>query len=354
MKKILILISLLLIISGCYNYKELNNYAIVTAISIDKAKKGYEVSIDVSNYQTNDEKRSNAIYSGVGKTIDEAFREIELILPKEIYIGHLSILLISDEVAKDGIDHILNYFLQKSDSQKNFFIALSKDCKAKSVLATNSKLSQFPSQNLTNNIKITKKSQGSVSTITFNSLLYKLVNDGTNPTVPSFEISDNNTKLSSLGIFKEDKLVSWASEEESIGINILNNNIENLNIKINNESFDIQNLTTTKKVNTNKVDINIKAKAISKEQINNPKIKKNIESEIKQYVLKAINKAKDEDTDIFNIGLIYYQNYPNKFNKIKNWNEYFKNIEFKIKINVDINPNNLVNKSIEGVTNEKS
>ena len=34
---------------GCFNYKELNNYAIVTALSIDVSDKGYEVSALITN-----------------------------------------------------------------------------------------------------------------------------------------------------------------------------------------------------------------------------------------------------------------------------------------------------------------
>ena len=35
MKKIILLISVILLLGGCYNYKELNHYAIATGMAID-------------------------------------------------------------------------------------------------------------------------------------------------------------------------------------------------------------------------------------------------------------------------------------------------------------------------------
>ena len=47
MKKIIILsIILLPLLTGCYNYRELNNLSIVTAISIEKNNDLYKYNID--------------------------------------------------------------------------------------------------------------------------------------------------------------------------------------------------------------------------------------------------------------------------------------------------------------------
>ena len=49
MKKILIIISVILLTSGCYNYQELNDYAIATGMAIDYEDEQYEVSMLISN-----------------------------------------------------------------------------------------------------------------------------------------------------------------------------------------------------------------------------------------------------------------------------------------------------------------
>ena len=48
MKKLLI-IPLILLLTGCWNYYELNNLAICTGIAIDKIEDKYEVTYLISN-----------------------------------------------------------------------------------------------------------------------------------------------------------------------------------------------------------------------------------------------------------------------------------------------------------------
>ena len=55
MKKLLIIIFCLLI-SGCNNYRELNNIAVVSALGIDYKDNMYNVSVLVKDNAKNDEK----------------------------------------------------------------------------------------------------------------------------------------------------------------------------------------------------------------------------------------------------------------------------------------------------------
>ena len=49
MKKIIFSLFILLFVCGCWNYKELNEYSIVTGIAVDKSEEGYKVSTLISN-----------------------------------------------------------------------------------------------------------------------------------------------------------------------------------------------------------------------------------------------------------------------------------------------------------------
>ena len=53
---------------------------------------------------------------------------------------------------------------------------------------------------------------------------------------------------------------------------------------------------------------------------------------MKEYINRAIDKAKSLKTDIFGYGNMIYKKYPNYFNSIDNWDEVFPNL--KIDINV--------------------
>ena len=388
MKRLILVISLIIVCTGCFNYSELNDYAIATGMAIDKTDNGYEVSMLISNSPKSNEKNyTTVVYSGKGKTIYEAIKEIGLISPKELYIGHLSILIISDSVAKDGINSVLEFLLQEPRSKKNFYVALSKGNKAKDVLSITSPLTDFPSQNLATNLKATTNLQGSISAIDFNTLLYKLVNRGVDLTLNGFvivgDIKDgvketnmetnkpaSYIKLTNQAIFKDDKLITWANKNESRGINIINDKIHEMYIKVKCDNgfivVDTNTLETKKSVDKKgDVTLNTTGKASISEitcdidltkPSNIKRIENKVNNKIKELELNAINLSKEYSTDIFGIGLMYYQDYPHIYNKIKDYDKFYKNIKFKSNADIKINTSGSIKqtlKNIEGSNYEK-
>ena len=385
MKRLILIISLIIICTGCFNYSELNDYAIATGMAIDKSDDGYEVSTLISNSPKSNEKNyTTVVYSGKGKTIYEAIKEIGLISPKELYIGHLSILIISDSVAKDGINSVLEFLLQEPRSKKNFYIALSKGNKAKDVLSITSPLTDFPSQNLATNLKATTNLQGSISAIDFNTLLYKLVNKGVDLTLNGFVIvgdikngvkeSNMETnkpasyiKLTNQAIFKDDKLIAWANKNESRGINIINDKIHEMYIKVKCDDgyivVDTNTLETKKSVDKKgNVRLNTTGKASISEitcdidlakPSNIKKIEKKVNNKLKDLELKAIKLSKKYSTDIFGICLMYYQDYPDSYNKIKDYDKFYKNVKFKSNVDIKINTSGSIKQSLKNIEGSK-
>lgn len=390
MKKIVLLISFIILLGGCYNYKELNHYAIATgmAIDYDEEKKKYEVNLLISNSPKSGTEASSGyqtvVYSGKGTSIYDAVKEIGLISPKQIYIGHLSIVILSDEAAKEGLLKSLDFLLEEPRSKKNFYVALAKDEKAKNILSITTPLTDFPSQTLADNLKSTDYLQGAVVAIDFNTLVYYLINDGIDPSLNGFKIVGDEddgakasniktnlpkayVKLTNLGIFKDDKFVKWTDKNESRGINIMNDSISEFYVetkcKDGNAVIDIENLETNLTVSKDGVvtakvkgaglinEITCDVDLSKQEEVD--KIEKKAEKKIRGFMKDAINVSKENNTDLFGIGLMYYQNYPKKYKKIDDWYKYFNKLEFKLDVNIDLNHTGSVQQSIERIKNEK-
>ena len=390
MKKIVLLISFIILLGGCYNYKELNHYAIATgmAIDYDEEKKKYEVSLLISNSPKSGTEASSGyqtvVYSGKGTSIYDAIKEIGLISPKQIYIGHLSIVILSEEAAKEGLLKSLDFLLEEPRSKKNFYVALAKDEKAKNILSITTPLTDFPSQTLADNLKSTDYLQGAVVAIDFNTLVYYLINDGIDPSLNGFKIVGDEddgakasniktnlpkayVKLTNLGIFKDDKFIKWTDKNESRGINIMNDSISEFYVetkcKDGNAVIDIENLETNLTVSKDGVvtakvkgaglinEITCDVDLSKQEEVD--KIEKKAEKKIRGFMKDAINVSKENNTDLFGIGLMYYQNYPKKYKKIDDWYKYFNKLEFKLDVNIDLNHTGSVQQSIERIKNEK-
>ena len=364
MKKVLFSLILSFILTGCFNYNELNDYAIVTSLAIDYKKDNYMVSLLISNSskESNAEKK-NIIYSGKGKTIYEALKDIDLISPKKIYLGHLSSVIISESSAKKGLYDTFELLLEDPQISKNFYIALAKDTEALEILKADTALTNFPSQYIAKNIESSNNITGSIDSIDFNSLLHQLVDEKNNPVINGFKLVKNNNKkyikLDTLGIFDNDKLIGWASEDESKGINIINNKVDKMysSLKCTNGNIiiNIDQLKSTLTVKNNTTYINITGRSNITEKtcnINKNKIKELTNNKIKKYVNKAIILGQNNQIDLFGIKNIYYQKYHNKYKNIKNWNRYYQKNKFSVYVNVDIK-NNLKN-NIERIANEKN
>lgn len=374
MKKLIIL-PIILLLTGCWNYYELNNLAICTGIAIDKIDNKYEVTYLISNAKKNetsskDGEAGTTTYNGTGETIQEAINDLQIKMPFEPYSGHLVVAVISDEIAKEGLENILDYLARDTESRNFFYILLSKNTKAKNILEIISPLQTFPSQTIAKDIETSSDNSSLIYKITYNDFIYTLLEQGINPVLNSVTILGNkeegtdtkeltNTipqatiKIDTLGIFKEDKLIGWATLDESKGINLLSNNVENIYIKTKCEDKYMMNHIENIKVKTNidldnnKVLVKIKGKTSlietnCKINLENPETIKTIEQNIKEELNRIINEStylvqKKYKTDVLGYGKIIHKKNPKKWKEIKNnWNEIFKNLKIETEINLTL------------------
>ena len=102
MKKLLIIVVCLLLISGCYDYRELNDMSVVDGIYIDYEDNKYNVRLEIvkSNKGKDGNEIKNEILSGKDKNISKAFTKAIGKSVKEVYLGHVSLLVVSNNLAK--------------------------------------------------------------------------------------------------------------------------------------------------------------------------------------------------------------------------------------------------------------
>src|SRR5574344_411294 len=242
MKKILIIV-LCLFFTGCWNYRELDEMAIITGISIDKSEDEYLVSIMVANSQKPESNSKEGeslptIYQNKGKTLALAAEKLFLQSPKKIYLGHLTAVVISDEFSKDGLYNVLDILFRDPTSRKIFYLLISEDTKAHNVLEIVSALEAFPSQDIKTTLSNAMDMQSISSAITYPEFISKLITDGIEPILPTIKIKGDIEKgkneksleqmkpeavtyLSNTALFKNDKLVGVSNNDESKGINLL-------------------------------------------------------------------------------------------------------------------------------------
>ena len=391
--KLLVILALLFLVSGCWSYTELNNLAIITGIAIDKKDGEYEFSLLISNSQksSSNAKETDSqvvVLKTTSHDIDMAFKQIDLKSPKETYMGHISILIVSEDVAKEGLTDILDFLMRQPSSRKDFHLLLAKDCKASDILTVLSPMEAFPSENISANIQSSGHLQAVFSDMIYSEFFSKLYSEGIDPMLPGIIIegdadkSDNMDSLkdvepnailslSELGVFDEENFLGWTTEDESRGINILKNTISVMAVEAScgEDSklvADIANLNTDiqYKIVDSKPRFSIDIKASGaigevdcKMDLDDPKVMEEfnhiIEKKIYDMVDVALHKIQKEyKSDVIGFGSMIYKKNPKYWNEIKDkWkNEIFPSVEMDIKVSVSIESKGAIGNPIkEGV-----
>lgn len=387
--KMIIALSFCFFLTGCWNYRELSDLSITTGISFDKEDDNYKVSMLISNAQkiqgnSKEGESQTIVIEAEGKTIMEAIKNIELKSPKEIYIRHLLVVSVSEEVAKEGLTKVLDYLFRDPQSRKMFFLVLARDCKAKDTLKILSPLEAFPSQSIAINIEETYDLQAIITKVTYNSFLKDLLEPGKEAYINSVLIEgkpekgekednlkqsepDATLKMGTVGIFKGDKLLGWTSKEENRGINVLNGNIGIMYLTFNyKDSLTSVSLSSVKtktnvKMKDKKpmIEVSVSGKGSLNEinqkiDLESPKVMESIEKATEQELKKNIQKGlkvaqKTYKSDIFGFGSLIHKTYPKVWNKIKDsWNEEgFSDLEVKIKVDVTLEYKGSLEKTIK-------
>ena len=396
MKKIIIIIVTIFFLSGCFNYKEINDYAIVSGISIDindKKDDEYIVSIQIMNSKKEKEDQSSliTIYKASGKTIYQALEKIMLDSPKEIYLGHNEVVVISEELLKkkDPLEY-LDFFLRDSKVEKDSLVVNAKNSKAYEVLEIITPLETVPSSNLKSSLNIADNYSGTLTLVTIDEFIQNLKIKGIDPVLPSVIIKGKKDdgdkmknieestpkaklKFTTLAYFKNNRLKDYLTSEESLGYNFLKgeakktyinvlcddknymtlrvNNSKIKNDLIFNKNKPIINVSMTLKVNIAEYNCNTNF-------IDEEKIIKKLEKKSEKKVIKVMKKLtdklyKNEKTDVLGCGYMFYSK---KYNEMKKYN-YKKNniindLTFNFKSNIKIQSPNLSIKSIKENNNE--
>lgn len=369
MKKfVLIIITLfiLLISSGCYNYKEINDMAIVSSIGIDKDNKNdkYIVSAQIMNSKESEDSEDSQItvYTKEGDTVHEALRNITLKSPRKLYGNHLSKIVLSEEVAKEGIDNILDIFNRITEVRNEFIITIVKEDKASDVLKVLTTTESIPAEYVKLSLKIADKTSGLTYATKLDEFISLYLKKGIDPVVPVLKIDKKEKKgttinnitttnpiskivIEDLAVTNKGKLETYLKNEEVIGYNFLRNQIQKMIIPVKCDDENnyasiliLKNKTKSnaaKKDNKYIINFNINSEAIiteynCKKDLTDEKVikelEKDTEKKIKRYIKKSLNKQKETKGKFLGLERIIYLDYPK-----------YKNEDYSVKYNVSVN-----------------
>lgn len=380
--KYFILVFTIFLLTGCWNYRDINDIAIVGALGIDYDKENnlYEVSAQIFNAKkganggavTSGTESPITVYEAKAKTVHEAIRNITYASPKKLYIGHLDIVVFGESFLKEGFINAADFLFRDDESRKDFDILATKGSKASEVLKVLTTTVPLPSLSIRNTIITSSMFKGTTIYVSFDKFIANYYDQGVEATLPVILVegkhkegetseivkeTDPDAKLliKNTAIFKNDTLIGYLSDNESLGFALIIGNIANTvisfkcddeenygSVELNKYQSKIKGILTGNKPS---IEIDIKASGLisdynCKKNLALPEASEEIarmaSKRIKELISKTIELSQHRfNSDILGFGDSFYRKNYKYWKKVeKDWYKIFPNIEYKINIDL--------------------
>jgi spore germination protein KC len=373
---------LLLLLIGC-GKREINELAIVTAVGIDKSEEPGKIRVTAQIVRPADARGQTGapsggtgepIYSATaeGESIFAAIRNLARFTSRRIFWAHNFIIVINEDVAKEGMTDILDFFTRNHETRMTTWIVATPD-KASEVVSTITGLEVVPGEALD---KLFRYNEIVAESPRTNVMRFEesFLSESTHPVLAKMQLQErgiSNKKpeqfgsikqieLSGTAIFNNDKMVGWLSPTESRALLFFIEQVESgvvilpcpeqpseskkeFTLELKYQGFDITPLYEEGKPKFN-IDLTTYADLVESEcpePLGDMKkeleasLEKKLQSEIEGVIKTAQKKYK---VDFLKLGETFNNRYPAEWKELKKqWDKEFTQAETTIKIEAHVN-----------------
>ncbi len=396
---LLVIISLIFPLGGCWSRRELNELAIVLAAGVDSTPEGNIVlTVQIArpnafggsqgSQQTGGKVGQNNVWvvSQEGETVQDATRYLESKVFRHIYWSHAVILVLGEQISKEGIRKAINFFSRSPDVRDQTIWVMVARGQARDILNSHSQLETTSAQSIGSIIQ-----KGVGPPVMYKDLSMMLASKGVNPVLPRIELTlsgipqgpelyenipeaQNDQQqsttthaevtLTGTAVFNDDRLVGWLDYHETRGLLWLKNQITRGEITVPSPTepdkkisiditrgntqvepfYDGQNIWFDVLMGLNGALLEQQ----SKEELTDPQIfaaiEKNTALSMEANARSAIEKAKyDYGVDIFGFGEAFHRKYKDAWPALEDkWDEAFIGADINIKGEVTIRRTGLI------------
>ncbi|RKQ28551.1 Ger(x)C family spore germination protein [Oceanobacillus halophilus] len=391
MKRIPLLFGILLVLSGCWDRYELEERANLLGLAIDVATEEdmeKEPSVTHKNGEFPDReeddyikltaqislpgkiklgpeggggegsKKNAWVLETVGHTIKDAMANLQQQLAEKLYLGHVQIIVISEEIAEKGVTEI-NDFLRRNPEVRRTSWMVINGGDAKEVLEAAPPVESVPSLYLSNTLDNAVR-QGKLPREYLGKFWIDLADIGIDPMIPSIKVEDKDRILvDGMNYFKGDRMVGKFSPIEiGVYMSVMGENQGGYSyaVKLPEEEgiYMIKATERDSKIMTElkngepRASIDITIDSIIEEETKTENLNQNTVRKIEQEAEEKAKKLGDEfvknlqedGSDVFGLGArirAKHKNYWNEEIKTNDkWTETYKEMDIKVTYNINI------------------
>jgi len=352
---------LLLFLTGCWDYKDINERSIVFSFGIDRIDDKVEFLTEIVNLSSqsgdnNEQKaQSQGIYtlSSSGKDFEEARIHYDAQSPFPVFLGATRVVVFSEKFAKDSIEPYLNRINKFYDYRKTLITVVSREIPRELFkIKTDKSISVgFLIEDIVSNLKEKKMTVYS----NIGEILSDIALGDVGFILPYIGIEHGTIKYLGLAVMKDSKLAGIIYMEDTDGIlyvladkPVLTESLYSSEEK--NNKYSLRTAVKKRKIKTEyknnrvliKIDLNIAAEMryeyylnpISAEEIK--ELENMTSQKIKKDIINIFKRSQDEfECDIFNFAKYFRADHPYIYDQI-NWKEAYPEADIEVNIKTKI------------------
>ena len=334
MKKIVILLSLILLISGCYDYRELNDMSVVTGIGIDYKDNEYIVSLEITKSIKDGSfnEIETVIYTGSNKVLADAFLEAKNMSDKYVYMEHVNVLLVSEELCNKGIGDVIDYIVRDTTINSNYYMVVTKDInKVLGIKQDNDSMSNVITNTINYYLDDTSFDDLDIMS---SYMINKRIDIG----VPYISLEEDKVIFYQIAYFNRDKIVGTI---DSKLYTLLKLNSSNVNFNKNGNTISIYNNSVKYELKEDTIIVKIDGEGLVKEVSSKIDLENKdsyeylsriISKDIKLDVESFINSTLSKGSDLLGLEDKYYKKYKRNM----------KDIKYQVDVDIKINKNGII------------
>ncbi|MFG6116324.1 Ger(x)C family spore germination protein [Halobacillus sp. MO56] len=379
-KLLLIMFSCLILLSGCWSSRELDDLGIAVALGIDKTEEGnYALTVQIINpSEIAAEKASTrppvSIYKSEGETLSEALRKMTKTAPRKIYVSQLRLLVIGQSLAEEGILPALDLLYRDAEFRTSFFMTIAKNASVEDILSIMTPYEKIPANKIMDTLTSAQENWAATEGVYIDQVISDIRSTGKSPVMTGVlmngsedtgssnkntESTDAPTRLEidHLSVFKDDRMLGWLNETESKGYNYVVGNVKSTLINFPCKEEDsgkvgVELLRTNAAIDAQMkkgkpvISVEVQAEGNVGEvecqiDLSKPEtlqmIANKTEADIKNKIQASIKAAQEVyESDIFGFGNAVNRKDPKYWKKVeKDWDTHF--VETEVEINTKVN-----------------
>lgn len=370
----LMLISLM-VISGCWNYREVDSLAIVTGVAIDKGKDNtYQLTTEIIQVSGGKDPRiTSRLLSMEGKTIFDAVRNGISVAGRKLYWSHINVVIISKDIVDDRLIAVLDWFNRDVETRADVDILVSLDKTAKEILEGQALIEQIKSIEMIRMIH-NQKSLSKAPKSDLWKFGIEFQGEGISPVAAAVKLekvdTHNSPRLAGSAVYKNARIAGYLNEEETKGMLFVKNEVKGGILVIgepNNHKNPLITLEIFKNstkiipsVNNQHLEVLIDIKMeVGIDEIQGSlnlinaegpqKIRHQAEERLRKQIEGVIAKSQKQlKTDIFGLGAKIRQDKPEIWRQVADrWEEDYPQLKVKVQTKVDIKNSAMMLKTLQ-------